>query len=460
MTNIEDIADRTAAGMALAYRSGEAGPVALTECLLDRIAKAKGDHIFITVTGERALAEAKAAEARYRKGMPLSPLDGVPIAWKDLFDVAGAPTTAGSNLLRGNPPKTRDLLCVANAAAAGIVSVGKVNLTEFAYSGLGLNPHFGTPRNPNDRSTPRSPGGSSSGSGTAVAARLVPCAIGTDTGGSVRIPSAFNGVVGFKTSTGRIDTTGLVPLARSYDTIGPLARSVEDCVLVDMALRGAVTTSVRRRDPRSLVLLVPTNLILDQAESEVAGNFERSLAALASAGATIRRERVEVLDEVVEMTARFGTLTAAEAYHEYKDIVDSDKANAVDRRVIRRMLDGKRMSANDLLSIHRGRERLIPKLLAQLGEALLVMPTTPITAPEVAPLDADDELFHKVNLRTLSNTQFGNILDLCAVALPNGHGANRMPTSILFSAGNGEDERLLGHSLEIERTLNAANAAQ
>lgn len=455
MSSIDDIADRTGVGIALAYRSGEASPIELTECVLDRIAKTKGDNIFLAVTAARARAEAKKAAGRYEVGAPLSPLDGVPIAWKDLFDVAGAPTTAGSKIF-GTTPKTSDHSAVANAAAAGMISVGKVNLSELAYSGLGLNPHYGTPVNPNDRKTPRAPGGSSSGSGTAVAARLVPCAIGSDTGGSVRIPAAFNGIVGYKTSTGRIDATGLVPLARSYDTIGPLARSVEDCVLLDMVLRGAVTTPVRRRELSSLILLAPQNVVLDDADEAVVENFERSLKALSDAGVSVRRERVEMLDEILAMNATYGTLTAAEAYNEYRDVVDSDRVKLVDRRVVKRILDGKRMSANDLLSIQRGRQRLIPKFHARLGGALLVMPTTPITAPEVAPLEADDDMFHKINLRALRNTMFGNILDLCGVAMPNGRDANRMPTSFLVQAGRGEDERLLGHALEIERVVRDA----
>lgn len=455
MSSIDDIADRTAAGVALAYRSGEASPIELTECVLDRIAKAKGDNIFLAVTAARARAEAKKAAGRYEVGAPLSPLDGVPIAWKDLFDVAGTPTTAGSKLF-GKTPKTSDHSAVANAAAAGMISVGKVNLSELAYSGLGLNPHYGTPVNPNDRKTPRAPGGSSSGSAVAVAGRLVPCAVGSDTGGSVRIPAAFNGIVGYKTSTGRIDASGLVPLARSYDTIGPLARSVEDCVLLDMVLRGAVTTPVRRRELSSLTLLAPQNVVLDDADEAVVENFERSLKALSDASVSVRRERVETLDEILEMNATYGTLTAAEAYNEYRDVVDSDRVKLVDRRVVKRILDGKRMSANDLLSIQRGRQRLIPKFHARLGGALLVMPTTPITAPEVAPLEADDDMFHSINLRALRNTMFGNILDLCGVAMPNGRDANGMPTSFLVQAGRGEDERLLGHALEIERIVREA----
>ena len=459
MSTIEDIANRTAAGIALAYRSGEASPVDLTECMLERIAGAKGDNIFISVNAGRARQEAKRAKGRYEVGAPLSPLDGVPIGWKDLFDVAGSPTTAGSKLFGASPAKT-DAPCVAYATAAGMVSAGKLNMTELAYSGLGLNPHFGTALNPNDRKTPRSPGGSSSGSGASVAARLLPCAIGSDTGGSVRIPAAFNGVVGYKTSTGRIDTSGVVPLARSYDTVGPLARSVEDCILLDMVLRGAVTTPVRRGDLSGLTLIVPRNLVLDDADEAVVENFERSIEALAKAGATVRREQFDTLDEVVETGARYGTLTAAEAYNEYRDIVDGDKVEMVDRRVVKRIVDGKRMSADDLLSIQRGRRKLIEKFHGQLGSALLAMPTTPITAPEVAPLEASDEMFHAVNLKALRNTMLGNFLDLCAVAMPNGCDTGKLPTSLLISAGHNDDERLLGYALEIERVVREASGWQ
>jgi aspartyl-tRNA(Asn)/glutamyl-tRNA(Gln) amidotransferase subunit A len=456
VTDIETIANRTGAQIALAYRSGEATPAELVECLLARIEATRGDNIFITVTAERARAEASASTARYRAGMPLSALDGVPVAWKDLIDIAGAPTTAGSKLFSGGPVKTADLACAANAAAAGMVTMGKLNMTEMAYSGLGLNPHFGTPINPNDRKTPRSPGGSSSGSGAAVAAKLVPCAIGTDTGGSVRIPSAFNGVVGYKTSCGRIDTAGLFPLARSFDTIGPLARSVEDCILVDRALRGAISAEVLRADPSALTLLYPNNVVMNDVQPAVAANFERSLEAMARAGAAIRHERVDVLDEVIAMTARHGTLTAAEAYCEYHELVDSRDVSQIDRRVVKRIMDGKRMTAFDLLSIQRGRRAMISKLVQQLGGALLVMPTSPITAPEVAPLEASDELFHQVNLRALRNTMLGNILDLCAVAMPNGRDDAGMPTSILFSAPHGEDERLLSAAVAIEPIIAGA----
>lgn len=456
MANIDEIADRTAMGMAAAYRSGEAGPVEVVECLLERIERSRDDNIFITVMPERARREAEASERRYRAGRPLSTLDGVPIGWKDLFDVAGARTTAGSRVMGDGAVKASDLGVTANAARIGMVTLGKLNMTEFAYSGLGLNPHYGTPRNPNSREVLRSPGGSSSGSGAAVAARLVPCAIGSDTGGSVRIPASYNGVVGYKSSLGRIDTKGVFPLARSYDTVGPLARSVEDCILLDRALRGAVGAELIRADLSGLTLLVPTNLVTVALEAAVAEAFERSLAALAAAGVTIRHEPVDALDGVVELTARHGTLTAAEAYFEFQALVDGERVGEIDRRVVRRIMDGKRMSAHDLLSIQRGRAALKARLCEQMQGALLAWPTTPITAPEVAPLEASDDVFHRTNMLTLRNTTPCNVLDLCGVAMPNGRDAAGMPTSLLISAGHGDDEHLLGAAIEIERVIGEA----
>jgi aspartyl-tRNA(Asn)/glutamyl-tRNA(Gln) amidotransferase subunit A len=456
MADIDRISDRTCAGIALAYRSGETDPVAVTECLLDRIEKAKADNVFITVTAERALAEAKASAARYRADAPLSALDGVPIAWKDLVDVAGAPTTVGSKYLSKGPIKSTDQICVANAAAAGMVTMGKLNQSELAYTALGLNPHFGTPRNPRGRDTLYAPGGSSSGSGAAVAARLVPCALGTDTGGSVRIPSAFNGVVGYKTSHGRVDSTGMVPLARSYDTIGPLARSVEDCILVERAFRGAVGAEIRRAPLHGITIVAPTNAVTVDAEKAVVENFERTLEVLAKRGALIRRERVDLLDELVEVTARRGSLASAEAYHEHFDLIESAHVAALDRQVVHRIMQGKAMSANDVIAIQRMRQRRIPELSKLLDSAFLVQPTCPTTAPEVAPLEADDALFRKLNLLASRNTMLGNILNLCAVALPNGTNAAGLPTSFQLAAPHGEDERLLAAALEIERVIRTA----
>ncbi|MCO5082929.1 MAG: amidase family protein [Rhizobiaceae bacterium] len=450
MSDIEEIADRTATGIALAYRSGEADPVEVTQCLLSRIEKSMDDRVFLEVVPERALAEAKTAAARYKAGRQLSPLDGVPVAWKDLYHVAGTRTTAGSILLKDSAPQTADMPCVANAVAAGTVTMGKLNMTEFAYSGLGLNPHFGTAFNPNDRETPRSPGGSSSGSGAAVASRLVPIAIGSDTGGSVRVPASYNGTVGFKTSTGRIDKTGIVPLAATYDTIGPLARSVEDCILADMVMRGAAMSPVRRADLSELKLFVPTNIVLNDAEPAVMENFERSLRALEARGVRIARGRFELLDVVSKLTADHGTIIAAESYAEYHEIADGEDGKRIDRRVLARMLMGKAMSARSLLEIQRTRAKVVPQVSAALDGALLVMPTTVITAPAIAPLEAGDDVFFRINTLTLRNTALTNVLDMCGVAMPNGRDEKGLPTSFLVSAPWDEDERLLGAALAME----------
>ncbi len=450
------LATASAAEIGRLLLAGTLDPVAIAEYFLAEIDAAADRHVFITVTRARALAEAQASAKRYRSGFPLGPLDGVPVAWKDLFDMAGERTTAGSDLLRHAPPSARDAPVVANLAAAGMVSLGKVNLSEFAYSGLGLNPHFGTPANPHDLKVARVPGGSSSGSAVAVASGLAPCAIGTDTGGSVRIPAAFNGIVGYKSSERRIDKAGTFPLSTTLDTIGPLARSVEDCVLLDLALRNGVVSEVRRAALSSLALVVPENVVHDGIEEDVAANFEAALTRLGKAGVRITRRRVPILDEVQEITARHGSITAAEAYVVHYDRVESDAVKRIDPRVVARILGGKRMSAHDLLAIQQGRARLIPALAQELDGALLAMPTLPHTAPEIAPLDADQERFNATNLKTLRNTMLGNFLALCGLALPTGRDRRRLPTSLLLSATGGLDEALLSYGLEVERVLREA----
>lgn len=452
MTAIDRVAAGSAAAIGRAIAAGEVDPVALTEHLLERIG-ATDEPVFITVTAARARAEAEAARARQAAGRPLSPLDGVPIAWKDLVDVATSPTTAGSSLYRDSAIKETDAPCAASLAAAGMVTLGKVNLTEFAYSGLGLNPHFGTPANPHDRTTRRAPGGSSSGSAIAVASGLAPVAIGTDTGGSVRIPAAFNGLVGYKSSEGRIDKRGVFPLSETLDSVGPIGRTVEDCILVEMLLRGAATSAVRRAPVAGQRLVMATNVVLDEIEPDVATGLEAAIDDLAKAGARIESRPVPVLDAVMRLTAEHGTLTAAEAYTVHKALVDGPKAERIDRRVVSRILNGKRMSAADVLTIQSERRRLMAELAADLDGAVLVMPTTVHVAPPIAPLEADEALFHSTNLRTLRNTMLGNFLDLCGLAIPSGRTPAGMPASILFSLPGGEDDRLLSLGLELDRVL-------
>ncbi len=453
-------ADRLAmlpgAALARLYLGGQADPVAVTEAVFERIERLGDPAVFITLTPDRARREAEASARRYREGRPLGPLDGVPLAWKDLVDLAGTPTTAGSALLRAAPPAAADAPIAAAAAAAGLVSIGKTNLTEFAFSALGLNPHFGTPRNPHGGAEPRVPGGSSSGSAVAVAAGIVPIAIGSDTGGSVRIPAAFCGTVGYKTSWGRVPSEGVFMLAPSLDTIGPLARSVEDCVLIDAAMRGLAVPGIRRADPASIRLLVPETVVLDGAEPEVIANFERSIAALERAGVTIRRAAFPVFDEIIETIRRHGTLATAEALAEHEARLDGPERAQIDPRVVQRIELGRKMTALDLIRIQRARRRLAAAAAEVLDGALLAFPTLPFTAPPVAPLEADVERFHATNIATLRNTMLGNFLGQCGLALPNGTGRDGLPTSFALHAPGDADERLLAAGLAIEPVLRGA----
>ncbi|MDH6147601.1 MULTISPECIES: amidase family protein [Paraburkholderia] len=417
----------------------------LTDYFVERIEAGANAGVFTSTSFERARREAAQSAARYRAGQPLGPLDGVPVAWKDLIDIEGLATTAGSSIYRDAQPAPHDAPIVRNLAAAGMVTLGKTNLSEFAYSALGLNPHFGTPLNPRASDVPRVPGGSSSGSAVAVAAGLVPVAIGTDTGGSVRTPAAFNGVVGFKSSERWIDTEDVFPLSRTLDTIGVFAHDVADCYLLDLALRGLKAPSLApdATPLASLTLVAPENAILDEVEPEVRRNFIASLARAAASGVRVRWQPVPELTQVRELIARHGNIAAAEGYQSHRELLESPRHAQIDVTVYKRMMGGKTMSAEDFDALQRGRVALQRSLWATLGDALLVMPTVPHVAPPIAPLAADPDVFARVNLKTICNTLLGNMLNTCGLALPNGVGAAQMPTSLLLSAPAAHEARLL-----------------
>ncbi|WP_119166295.1 amidase [Algihabitans albus] len=455
MTDPAQASHLSAAALGRQIAAGLYDAVDVCEVFLERIAAYGDSTVFIRVTPERARSEAAASRERHRAGRPLGPLDGVPVAWKDLFDMTGERTTAGSQLYREAPPAKVDAAAVSNLSAAGMVALGKVNLTEFAYSGLGLNPHFGSPRNPNDAITARVAGGSSSGSGVAVAAGLAPCSIGTDTGGSVRIPAALNGVVGLKTSERRIPKQGCFALSHTLDTVGPLARSVEDCILLDAALRGEIPGRFAQANLRGLRLVVPTNVVQEDLDEAVAANFERSLDRISEAGAKVEHRKLDLLEEVQRVAVDYGSLTAVEAYQVHYRHIESADVDAIDPRVVARILGGKTMSGRDVIEVQEARKRLAQELHVALAGALLVMPTCPHTAPEAAPLDEDQELFHRANLKTLRNTMIGNFLGTCGLAIPNGRDPLGLPTSILVSAPGGEDERLLTYGRAFERAVGA-----
>jgi aspartyl-tRNA(Asn)/glutamyl-tRNA(Gln) amidotransferase subunit A len=334
-----------------------------------------------------------------------------------------------------------------------MAALGKTNLTEFAFSAIGLNPHFGTPRNPRDPVTPRIAGGSSSGAAVAVAGGLAPCAIGSDTGGSIRAPAGFCGIVGFKTSEGRIDKTGVFPLSRTLDTIGPMAHTVEDCILIDAALRAQPAAPMRALDLKGVEFVVPDRSGIDDADGAVAANFETVMKRLAAAGARVASRPVPLIGAMRAFIAQHGSLVAIEAYAEHRALFDSADAERMDRRVVNRALLGRRASGQDVIDLKRERERLIAALAGDLKGALMVLPSTPMTAPAIEPLERDDELFRLTNLRAIHYTFLGNLFRMCGLALPSGTDPAGLPTGVQFLAPAGEDDRLLSIGLSIERAL-------
>ncbi len=408
--------------------------------------------VFISTCFARAREEAEACRQRQKEGRLLGPLDGVPIAWKDLIDVAGTVTTCASKTLANRPAAKRDAACVAAAAKAGMVSVGKTNLTEFAFSGLGLNPHYGTPANPYDPETPKAPGGSSSGSAVAVSSRLVPCAIGTDTGGSVRVPAAFNGIVGYKPSFGRVSVSGVAPLSETFDSVGPLCRTVADCALVDCAIRGVPPLAPEPMPAVGIELVVPENYVHKHLEAAVGENFEQALERLADGGCKVTRGRFDALDSYGEVFRDHGSLTALEASRNWREILECPKAEAMDPRVRDRMLGGQVVEAREAAVRSRRRE-IVALCREELGNRFLLTPTVAHAAPEIAPLDADTERYRRMNMRSLRITMAGNYLSFCGVSLPTGTDGGGMPTALLLSATDGRDGELLAAARTAERLL-------
>ncbi|MDE2445153.1 MAG: amidase [Alphaproteobacteria bacterium] len=430
-------------------RGGKRDVIDLTEDVLAAISASDDQSIFVEVLATRARTEAKAARRRLKAGTPASALDGIPIGWKDLFDIKGRPTTAGSVVLKSAPPATVDAGLVAAGKAAGLITIGALNMTEFAYSGIGMNPHYGTPRNPHDAVVPRIPGGSSSGSGVAVAKGLLPIAFGTDTGGSVRIPAALNGVVGYKASTGHYDMRGVFPLSKTLDSLGPLAQTVEDCELIDRVLRGR-KKALPKHAVKGQRFIIPTSIVFDGVEAAVAENFEDAIKRIAKAGGKIERRQMPVFEKLFALLKTKGSVLGPEVLHQHWERVHGPDAASMDPRVVQRILAAERVTAVDLLEIIERRQLLIAQHNAAIAGAFMLFPTVPHVAMDMRPLEADKDVFFTANAKTLRNTLIGNFLEGCGLAMPTGLDADGLPTSILLSAAHGQDEQLLGLGLAIE----------
>lgn len=431
---------------------GEVDPAALTEAALARARTVK--HVFISLAEEAVRRDAEAAAARWRSGRPLGPLDGIPVATKDLIDVRGSRTTAGSLTRSDIALADTDAPVIAALRARGVIPFGKTNLSEFAFSGLGLNPHFGTPIADFAGGEPRAPGGSSSGSAIAVQRGIVAAAIGTDTAGSIRVPAAFNGLVGFKGSAARYDRRGVHPLAASLDSLGPIARAVGDCARLDAAMRGLPAPTVTPAGIGKLRFVVDEGVLEDgELQSAVRDNLLGVMAALRGQGAHVVRTRVRAVAGALDAVARFGWLGAAEAWALLRDVVEGPRRDRIDPRVRTRLEAAAMFGPERVARMRQARRELMVAIARELDGAVLVLPTVKHVAPLLAPLEADADLFARVNLATLSLTMVGSLLDMPGIALPSGRGEAGLPTSVLFSLPSGEDDRLLAAGLAIEAAL-------
>ena len=424
------------------------------EALIERVLAAcsapAADHVFTTLFAEGALAAARAADAQQVRGQPLGPLAGLPVSVKDLYDIAGRTTLAGSVVRVGQAPAVHDAPAVARLRGAGAAIVGLTNMSEFAFSGVGMNPHYGTPRNPSDEKVARVPGGSSSGAAVSVALGLAVAGLGSDTGGSIRVPAALCGLVGFKNTQARTPLTGAFPLSFTLDTVCAMTRCVADALIVDGVLSAAPLPAVPR-SLQSLRLAVPRTLLLDALEPTVAQAFERALQQLSAAGAVLVELPLTELSEIAEINAP-GGFSAVEAWATHRHMMRTERQR-FDPRVALRVALGADVSAADYITMQQRRRDWIARVEQRLrGFDALVCPTLPIVAPAMAPLLASDEAFFAANALLLRNTFAINFLDGCAFTLPC-HAAGDLPVGLMLSAPGGHDAALAGVALAVEALL-------
>src|SRR6266404_5426558 len=421
--------------------SGRTSARKLVDECLARIADTSGEgaRAFIHVDAEAAIEAAEAMDRlREVKAAP-SPFAGIPVSIKDLFDINGQVTRAGSRALDDSVPAEADAPVVARLRRAGFIVIGRTNMTEFAYSGIGINPHFGTPKGTWNRSEGHVPGGSSSGAAVSIADRMAYGALGTDTGGSCRIPAAYNGIVGFKPTQARVPLDGGVPLSFSLDSFGPLARTVACCAVLDAVLANEAVQPLQPRPIKGMRLAVPATIALDDLDEEVARTFERALETLSRRGALIERIEVPEFHDIGVMNSK-GGFAAAESYAWHRYLLTS-KGDVYDPRVRVRILRGEGISAADYIDILKARKSFIARTEARIAPYdALVLPTTANTPPKIADL-ADDKAFAVENSRALRNCTLINMLDGCAISLP-AHRDGEVPVGLMLASSGGSDRRI------------------
>jgi aspartyl-tRNA(Asn)/glutamyl-tRNA(Gln) amidotransferase subunit A len=443
----------TLAVLADDLEAGRTSARKLVEECLARIADpaGEGQRAFIHVDKDAALDAADAMDRLRKANAAPSRFAGIPVSIKDLFDIKGQVTRAGSRALEeGATPAVQDAPVVARLRQAGFVVIGRTNMTEFAFSGIGINPHYGTPKGAWNRGEGHIPGGSSSGAAVSVVDGMAHGALGTDTGGSCRIPAAYNGIVGYKPTQRRIPLDGGVPLSFSLDSYGPLARSVDCCATLDAVLAAEPIVPLRLRPIRGMRLAVPTTVALDDLDGAVAKTFERVLATLSQAGALIEHIEVPEFLDVGVMNTK-GGFAAVESYAWHRYLLTS-KGDVYDPRVSLRILRGEAISAADYIDLLDGRRSLIARIDARLAPYdALVMPTTANTPPRIADL-ADDKAFTVANVRSLRNCSLINTIDGCAISLP-AHREGEVPVGLMLASSGGADLRIFELAASMEAAI-------
>ncbi|MBY4950821.1 amidase [Pantoea sp. DY-17] len=431
--------------------AGQISPETPTQHALSAIAAESGEgkRVYTKVYTAAAQQQAAQAGARWQQQQPRSAIDGLPISIKDLFDVAGEVTTAGSRLLSSASPAAANASMVDRLQQAGAAIVGKTNMSEFAFTGLGVNPHYGTPANPWQRAQQRIPGGSSSGAAVAVSDGMCLAAVGTDTGGSVRIPAALCGITGFKPSASRIDQRGTLPLAASLDSIGVIAHDVRSCWLLDSVIADRPLT-IDERNLSEAHFVIPQTRVLADLDEHVSAAWLHALDVLRAQGVKITELPLQELVELDSINAR-GGITAWEAWQWHQHYAQS-QPEAYDPQVLTRINRGSLLNEEDAAELYQLRadwKQRVEQAVAPFDGIL--MPTVPLIAPTLTELD-DPARYMQVNLLMLRNTSVINMLDGCSISLPC-HQPGAAPVGLMLSSTHGNDAALLSWAAAIETTL-------
>jgi aspartyl-tRNA(Asn)/glutamyl-tRNA(Gln) amidotransferase subunit A len=444
----------TLASLSADLAAGRSSSRSLLESCLARIEDSAGEgrRTFLHLDRDAARAQANAVDALRSSGAALPAHAGIPISIKDLFDIAGQVTRAGSTVLSDRAPASVDAVSVARLREAGFVIIGRTNMTEFAFSGLGLNPHYGTPRNPWQRAQGHVPGGSSSGAAISVADGMAHAALGTDTGGSCRIPAAFTGLVGYKPTARRVPHEGTVPLSPSLDSIGPIARSVGCCALLDGLLAHQAPAELSDCSLSGQRLAMPRTFVLEAMDRHVAGDFERALTRLSAAGARIDEIDLPELADIPTIHAK-GTIATAESFAWHRALLATHAAK-YDPRVRIRIQIGATQTAADYIALLAARKAFIAGVERRLaGFDAFLMPTVPIIPPRIADLEADDAYF-SINSLVLRNSAVVNFLDGCAISIPI-HEIGQPPVGLTLACRGDLDRQLFRCAAAAEAVLRA-----